>query len=192
QPTSLLPRSFSKGEQARPVEVPVLRPDEIEFMPTDEAIVVGWTKPAKVKLVPYYEDSRMEPWVRESQTEVTLRTRQNAECDRKRQQRPAGEPRRLPKYSFDWSLIPGVKQAILQLDGAGRPMSPEQRGLISAMLGELEMTPDRDRLARQSCFKLFDKFTQADALIFIKKLELLAQQRGIRLKGAAAPGSYGW
>ncbi|MGH9762537.1 MAG: type IV secretory system conjugative DNA transfer family protein, partial [Blastocatellia bacterium] len=137
EPVSLLPRSFSRGEQTRPVEVPVLTPDDIEFMPDNEAIVVGWTKPAKVELVRYYEDPRIEPWVVQSQEEVGLRSRQNAECDKQGVARPRCEPMRLPQYEFDWSLIPGVTNAIARQEGADLPMATEQKGKILAKLRDL-------------------------------------------------------
>jgi hypothetical protein len=168
--------NFSKGEQLRPVEVPVLTPDEIEFLPETQAIVVGPTKPALVELVRHYEDGQIAKWVEASQTQVARRTKQNRAFDQSNQDRPQGEPRRLPQYTYDWNLIPGVMEAIRREEGATDPMVNAQERQIHAKLRDLGLTGDREAIVKTVCHKPWSQLTKADARRLIQHLESLESQ----------------
>ncbi len=168
--------THSRGTSERPVEVPVLRPDEIEFMPEDKALVVGPTLPARIQLIRYYEDPQVARWVELSEQEVRMRTRINAQCDEAQEPRPKGEPRRLLTPRFKWSLLPGVLEAIQREDGAHEPMLAQQRAKIEAKARDLRMTGELDAMARAVCQRELRRFSRAHAQKLISHLEGLEKQ----------------
>ena len=164
-------RTVSRGESLRPVEVPVVRPDEIEFMPTDHALVVGQTRASWVKLVRFFDEEALDRAVKLSEREAKIRAKANAKCDYERRFRPQGEPRRLLQPSFNWAAIAGVEQAVRGGADQSQPMNAKQDSRINAKLRDLCLTQKRDRIALEVCGKAFGDLTKADAQDLIRHLE---------------------
>lgn len=166
-------RTVSHGESIRPVEVPVIRPDEIEFMPPNRALVIGSTRASWVKLIQYFADPSFSMAVKLSEREAKVRAKANAKCDRERRFRPRGEPRRLIQPSFNWAAFAGVEQAIKGGADQSQPMNAKQDSRINAKLRDLGMSTRRDRMALEVCGKSFGDLTKADAQDLIRHLENL-------------------
>ena len=164
-------RTVSRGESLRPVEVPVVRPDEIEFMPSDRALVVGQTRASWVKLVRYFDEEALDRSVKLSEREAKVRAKANAKCDFEQRCRPQGEPRRLLQPSFNWAAIAGVEQAVRGGADQLQPMNAKQDSRINAKLRDLSLAQKRDRIALEVCGKAFSDLTKADAQDLIRHLE---------------------
>jgi type IV secretory pathway TraG/TraD family ATPase VirD4 len=164
-------RTVSRGESLRPVEVPVVRPDEIEFMPTDRALVVGQTRASWVKLVRYFDEEALDRAVKLSEREAKIRAKANTKCDLERRSRPQGEPRHLLHPSFNWAAIAGVEQAARGGADQSQPMNAKQDSRINAKLRDLKLIQKRDRIALEVCGKHFGDLSKADAQGLIRHLE---------------------
>ena len=166
-----LGRTVSHGESIRPVEVPVLRADEIEFMSLDRALVLGSTRASWVRLVRYFGEEALNRAVKLSEREAKIRAKANAKCDLEQQSRPQGEPRRLLQPRFNWAAIAGVEQGIRGSADQLQPMNSKQDARINAKLRDLRITQKRDRIALEVCGKPFSDLTKADAQDLIRHLE---------------------
>ena len=164
-------RTVSRGESLRPVEVPVVLPDEIEFMPSDRALVVGQTRASWVKLVRYFDEEVLDRAVKLSEREAKIRAKANAKCDLEQQSRLRGEPRRLSQPGFNWAAIAGVEQAVRGGADQLQSMNAKQDSRINAKLRDLGLTQKRDRIALEVCGKAFGDLTKADAQDLTRHLE---------------------
>ena len=70
------------------MEVPVVRPNEIEFMPSDRALAVGQARASWVKLVRYFDEVALDRAVKLSKQEAKIRAKANVKCDLERRFRP--------------------------------------------------------------------------------------------------------
>jgi type IV secretion system protein VirD4 len=188
-------RTVSQGESLRPVEVPVIRPDEVEFMPANRALVLGAARVSWVKLVQYFAEGALSRAVKLSERDAKVRAKANQKCDREGQFRPAGEPRRLIQPRFNWAAIGGVEQALRGGADQMQPISAKQEARISAKLRDLGLTGKRDRLAIEVCGKPLSDLTKADAQDLIRHLEALeakaqaGMKRGKNIEGDTAKSS---
>jgi hypothetical protein len=170
---------FTRGGQERPIEVPALRGEEIEFMPHGQAIVVGPTLPARVSLVRYFDDPRITEWVEQSQQEVARRYLQNRDCDLRTAPRPAGEPRRLRSYAHDWSLIPGVMDAVKRDDDSEKPCSSGQRSRILAKVRDLGLKDEIVDIIRNVAHETPERLSKAGATRVLNHLEALEKAAAV-------------
>jgi type IV secretory pathway TraG/TraD family ATPase VirD4 len=181
-------RTVSHGESIRTVEVPVICPDEIEFMPLDRALVIGSTRASWVKLVRYFAEKALNRAVKLSEREARIRAKANVKCDSEKQSRQRGEPRRLIHPRFNWAAIAGVEQAIRGGSDQLQPMNTKQDARINAKLRDLGMTAKRDRMALEVCGKPFSDLTKADAQDLIRHLEDIESETEKNKKNKAGKG----
>lgn len=172
-------RSYSRTKQRRPVEVPLIRPDDILNLPTSQAFVLGPTAPAKVYTVRYYENEVLLRGVVASASEMREFARANLRADEERRPRNPGQPRRLQPAKFHWIAIPAIHEVLSRKPGDDKDASDQHKRIIAAKLRDLNLEPQRDKLALQVCKRRVEQFTKADAATFIdylKSLEAIRQE----------------
>ena len=170
-------RSYSRTKQRRPVEVPLIRPDDILNLPTSQAYVLGPTAPAKVYTVRYYENEILLAGVKASAEEMRSHAQENIRADREGRPRNPGQPRRLVAASFDWTAIPLLQEVMTRKPGDDKEMTTKQREKIDAKLRSLKLEAERDRLALSVGKKRIGSFNRGEASAFIDYLIRLEEMK---------------
>lgn len=172
-------RSYSRTKQRRPVEVPLIRPDDVLNLPPSQAYVLGPTAPAKVYTVRYYENEVLREGVIASAHEMREFARANHLADAEGRARNPGQTRRLFPARFHWIAIPAVHEVLTRKPGDDREANDQQKRRIAAKLRTLKLEAQGDKLALQICKKRIAELTKADASQFIDYLQSLeAVQKG--------------
>ena len=170
-------RSYSRTKQRRPVEVPLIRPDDILNLPASQAYVFGPTAPTKVYTVRYYENDILRLGVQASAEEMRRHAQENIRADREGRPRNPGQPRRLLPAAFDWSAVPLLHEVITRRPGDDKEMSGPQLRKIEGTLKSLGLEAERDRLALAVCKKRVDSFSKREASAFIDYLVGLEEMK---------------
>lgn len=156
-------RTFMRNRQARPIEVPLIRIDDVLTLPPDQAFVIGPTSPTRVFIQRYFEDPSLKQAVEQSEEETRMRARANQTADSENRKRPAGEPRRLRAAKFTWDCIPAVTDALNRKPGDEKPMNREMKHKLSGKLQALGLESDRDAICYRLFRRPFAQLTKGDA-----------------------------
>ena len=173
-------RSYSRTKQRRPVEVPLIRPDDILNLPTSQAFILGPTAPAKVFTVRYFENAALLEGVIASAKEMRELARNNMLADQEDRPRNPGQPRRIIAPKFNWRAVPMINDVLTRRPGDDKPATDGQKRKIGGKLKSLKLESQLDRLALQICKKRFAGFTKGDAEQFIEYLMSLEAEQQAR------------